>query len=102
GELTVAAAWVDDPFADAVRTGRGPLWLRREDGRTRRLAIERWCPPAAGADHRLLLRCARLRAPVLDLGCGPGRLVTALLALGVPVLGLDVTGALAARPVCFC
>ncbi|KJS62256.1 class I SAM-dependent methyltransferase [Streptomyces rubellomurinus] len=97
--MTVAAAWVDDPFADAVRTGRGPLWLRREDGRRRRLDIERWCAPAAGADHSLLLRCARLRAPVLDLGCGPGRLVTALLALGVPVLGVDVTGAAVARTV---
>jgi len=91
--LTVAAAWVDDPFAEAVRTGRGPLWLRREDGRRLRLDIERWCAPAAGADHSLLLRCAGLTAPVLDLGCGPGRLVAALLGLGVPALGVDVTGA---------
>ena len=91
--MTVAAAWVDDPFAEAVRTGRGPLWLRREDGRRLRLDIERWCAPAAGADHSLLLRCAGLTAPVLDLGCGPGRLVAALLGLGVPALGVDVTGA---------
>ncbi|MFJ3217479.1 SAM-dependent methyltransferase [Kitasatospora sp. NPDC086801] len=97
--MTATAAWVDDPFAEAVRTGCGPLWLRREDGHRLRLDIERWCAPAAGADHSLLLRCARRAAPVLDLGCGPGRLVAALLALGVPALGVDVTGAAVARTV---
>ncbi|MFJ9697724.1 methyltransferase domain-containing protein [Kitasatospora sp. NPDC101183] len=97
--MTVAAPWVDDPFAEAVRTGRGPLWLRREDGRRQRLDIERWCAPATGADHGLVRRCALLAAPVLDLGCGPGRLVAALLARGVPALGVDVTGAAVARTV---
>ncbi|MFD0273514.1 class I SAM-dependent methyltransferase [Kitasatospora sp. NPDC127111] len=96
-ELTVTAAWVDDPFAEAVRTGRGPLWLRRDDGGRILLDIERWCAPAAGADHSLLLRCVRLGAPVLDLGCGPGRLVAELLALGVPALGVDLTPAAVAH-----
>ncbi|MDH6143763.1 MULTISPECIES: methyltransferase domain-containing protein [Kitasatospora] len=91
------AAWVDDPFAEAVRTERGPLWLRQDDGRRIRLDIERWCAPAAGADHSLLRRCSVLNAPVVDLGCGPGRLVAALLALGVPALGIDITGAAVAR-----
>ncbi|AUG75426.1 hypothetical protein CFP65_0463 [Kitasatospora sp. MMS16-BH015] len=96
--MTVEAEpWVDDPFAEAVRAGRGPLWLRHEDGRRIPLDVERWCAPAAGADHGLLLRCATLAAPVLDLGCGPGRLVAALLGLGVPALGVDVTGAAVAR-----
>lgn len=97
--MTVSAPWVDDPFAEAVRTGYGPLWLRREDGRRLHLDIERWCAPAAGADHSLLRRCARTAAPVLDLGCGPGRLVAELLALGVPALGVDVTRAAVARTV---
>ncbi|MFJ3792871.1 SAM-dependent methyltransferase [Kitasatospora sp. NPDC090091] len=97
--MTRTAAWADDPFAEAVRTGRGPLWLRGEDGSRLPLDIERWCAPAAGADHSLLLRCAHLAAPVVDLGCGPGRLVAALLALGVPALGIDVTGAAVARTV---
>ncbi|WP_033332344.1 class I SAM-dependent methyltransferase [Streptomyces novaecaesareae] len=88
-----AAAWVEDPFADAVRAGRGPLWLRGEDGARIFLDVERWCAPAAGGDQGLLLRCVRLGAPVVDLGCGPGRLVAALLARGVPALGVDVTGA---------
>ncbi len=95
--MTLATAWVDDPFAEAVRTGRGPLWLRRDDGSRIGLDIERWCAPATGADHSLLLRCAHLATPVLDLGCGPGRLVAGLLALGVPALGIDVTRAAVAR-----
>ncbi|MFF3111359.1 SAM-dependent methyltransferase [Kitasatospora sp. NPDC057904] len=95
--ITATTPWVDDPFAEAVRTGRGPLWLRRADGHRLRLDVERWCAPATGADHSLLLRCTRLSAPVLDLGCGPGRLVAALLELGVPALGVDVTGAAVAR-----
>ncbi|WP_345701034.1 class I SAM-dependent methyltransferase [Kitasatospora terrestris] len=88
-----ALPWTDDPFAEAVRTGRGPLWLRRPDGRRTPLDIERWSAPACGADHDLLLRCTRLPAPVLDLGCGPGRLVAALLELGIPALGVDITAA---------
>ena len=95
--MTLAAAWVDDPFAQAVRSGRGPLWLRREDGSRIGLDVERWCAPAAGADHSLLLRCASLAAPVLDLGCGPGRLVAGLLVSGVPALGIDVTRAAVVR-----
>ncbi len=95
--MTLTTAWVDDPFAEAMRTGRGPLWLRRTDGGRQRLEVERWCDPASGADHSLLLRCLHLASPVLDLGCGPGRLVAELLALGVPALGVDVTDAAVAR-----
>ncbi|MFJ1753577.1 class I SAM-dependent methyltransferase [Kitasatospora sp. NPDC088134] len=90
---SVAEPWVDDPFGRAVRAGRGPLWLCRADGARWVLEVERWCAPAAGADHGLVLRCLGLGAPVLDLGCGPGRLVAALLAAGVPALGVDVCAA---------
>ncbi|ROR35641.1 class I SAM-dependent methyltransferase [Kitasatospora cineracea] len=88
-----AVPWVDDPFGRAVRAGRGPLWLRRADGSRLPLEVERWCAPAAGADLGLLARCRGLSAPVLDLGCGPGRLVAELLATGVPALGVDVCAA---------
>lgn len=81
-------AWRADPYTDALRSGRGPLFLRRGDGWLLPLEIERWCAAADSADSTVLARC---RGPVLDIGCGPGRLVTALAALGRPALGIDVS-----------
>ncbi|MDI5963054.1 methyltransferase domain-containing protein [Streptomyces sp. SL13] len=86
--------WVDDPYARAVRAGRGPLFLRRSDGWMLPLDVERWCAEADGADTALLRRC---RGPVLDIGCGPGRLVAALAARGVPALGVDLSPAAVRR-----
>jgi SAM-dependent methyltransferase len=80
-----------------MRTGSGPLWLRRQDGTRLRLDVDRWCAPPDAADHSLLSRCLRLGRPVLDVGCGPGRLVAELLALGLPALGVDVTRSAVAR-----
>jgi SAM-dependent methyltransferase len=54
------------------------------------LAVGRWHEVAAGEDDWLLRRCT---GPVIDLGCGPGRLVAALAARGVPALGVDVSAA---------
>jgi SAM-dependent methyltransferase len=61
------------------------LVLRAEDGQVVGGGA-RWFE-AATPDERALL--ARLPGPVLDVGCGPGRLVVALLELGVPALGVD-------------
>jgi SAM-dependent methyltransferase len=41
-------------------------------------------------DGALLDRCA---GPTLDVGCGPGRLAAALVARGLPALGIDVSAA---------
>ncbi|MCQ4079809.1 class I SAM-dependent methyltransferase [Streptomyces sp. RB6PN25] len=86
--------WTDDPYARALRTGRGPLFLRRPDGWLLPLDVERWCAGPDAADTSLLSRC---RGPVLDIGCGPGRLVAALTAHGLPALGIDVSPAAVAR-----
>nr|WP_280722820.1 methyltransferase domain-containing protein [Kitasatospora sp. MAA4] len=94
---TATRPWSDDPFAEAMRTGRGPLWLRRADGGRHHLDVERWCAPPDAADRSLLLRCLAAGHPVLDIGCGPGRLVTELLALGLPALGVDITRAAVLR-----
>ncbi|WP_455359602.1 methyltransferase domain-containing protein [Streptomyces sp. SYSU K21746] len=91
-----AAAWHADPYTDALRTGRGPLFLRRHDGRLLPLEVERWCAAPDLADLTVLERC---RGAVLDIGCGPGRLVTALAQLGRPVLGIDVSPVAVARTV---
>ena len=87
--MTLTLPWVDDPFAEAMRTGRGPLWLRRSDGGRVVLDVERWCAPAAGADQGLLERCVRAGRPVLDIGCGPGRLpaVTVVTAMSFSFRG---------------
>ncbi|MGW1671289.1 class I SAM-dependent methyltransferase [Streptomyces sp. NPDC002324] len=95
--------WTDDPYAHALRTGRGPLYLRRTGGGPRTpgatadllpLDVERWCAAPDAADHGVLNRCTGL---VLDIGCGPGRLVAALAARGIRALGVDVSPAAVTR-----
>ena len=54
------------------------------------LDTDRWLGGAGDVDLRVL---ARAQAPVLDIGCGPGRHVRALSALGVAALGLDASQA---------
>ncbi|WP_239109890.1 class I SAM-dependent methyltransferase, partial [Streptomyces anulatus] len=88
------ASWGADPYANALRTGRGPLFLRRSDGWLLPLDVERWCSEAGSADLSALHRC---EGPVLDIGCGPGRLVAELASLGHRALGIDVSEAAVAR-----
>ena len=53
--------------------------------RTGRLDLDRWAGPATPTDRRII---DDVRGPVLDVGCGPGRLVAALRDRGVAVLGI--------------
>ncbi|MEU9988795.1 methyltransferase domain-containing protein [Streptomyces sp. NPDC048045] len=96
--VTVAPpAWAAcDPYAVALRTGRGPLFLRRADGWLLPLEVERWCAGADAVDRAVLDRC---EGAVLDVGCGPGRLVAELAARGRTVLGVDVSEAAVTRTV---
>ncbi|MFF4448418.1 class I SAM-dependent methyltransferase [Streptomyces sp. NPDC001502] len=89
-----ALAWRADPYADALRAGQGPLYLRRADGWLLPLEVERWCAEPDEADEGVLARCT---GPVLDIGCGPGRLVATLAARGHRALGVDVTPEAVAR-----
>ncbi|MCB0951355.1 MAG: class I SAM-dependent methyltransferase [Microthrixaceae bacterium] len=59
----------------------------RSTGQHRELAVDRWHEPAT-ADELGLLRT--VAPPVLDVGCGPGRIAAALASMGIPSLGIDV------------
>ncbi|MFJ7336893.1 class I SAM-dependent methyltransferase [Streptomyces sp. NPDC101116] len=86
-----ALAWASaDPYDAALRAGRGPLFLRRPDGWLLPLEVERWCARADAVDRDVLDRC---EGAVLDVGCGPGRLVAELAARGRTALGIDVSEA---------
>ncbi|WP_323178800.1 MULTISPECIES: methyltransferase domain-containing protein [unclassified Streptomyces] len=89
-----ARSWSADPYADALGAGRGPLFLRRTDGWLLPLEVERWCAHADAVDLQVLAYC---EGAVLDVGCGPGRLVAELAARGRPALGIDVSEAAVAR-----
>ncbi|MFF3517030.1 class I SAM-dependent methyltransferase [Streptomyces sp. NPDC002573] len=77
----------EDPYALALRNGHGPVYLRLGGGRRIRMPVHRWYAQPTVADESVLSRCV---GPVLDAGCGPGRLCRALLSRGVFALGVDV------------
>ncbi|MBO1330365.1 methyltransferase domain-containing protein [Streptomyces sp. VRA16 Mangrove soil] len=79
-----------DPYAAALRAGGGSLFLRRSDGWLLPLDVARWCTRADAVDRAVLDRC---EGSVLDVGCGPGRLVAELHRRGRDVLGIDVSEA---------
>lgn len=58
--------------------------------RVQRLDLELWAGPVTPTERRIL---SELNGPVLDVGCGPGRLVAALRDRGVHVLGIDAAPA---------
>ena len=64
-----------------------PVAIRLGDGSLRPLDVSRWLGRARGADLGMLDRAC---GPVLDVGCGPGRLLVALRRRRVPALGIDV------------
>jgi SAM-dependent methyltransferase len=74
--------------AYAIGLGGAPLTLRRADGGAAPLPVQRWLGDATSAD---LSAIDRAEGPVLDLGCGPGRLLDALYSRGVPAIGVDAS-----------
>lgn len=77
-------------YEEALRWQAAPLTLRTADGRALPLQVSRWCGRPDAADEELLRHC---RGPVLDVGCGPGRLTIALTERGIPALGVDISPA---------
>ena len=52
------------------------------------LDVSRWSGPADAVDMLVVARC---EPPVIDLGCGPGRMVRALTESGRAALGVDMS-----------
>lgn len=53
-----------------------------------RVSADLWRRPADAVDRLVVARC---QPPVLDLGCGPGRMVAALTESGRSALGVDLS-----------
>lgn len=60
--------------------------LRANTGEALSLDLSRWHDPATPEELAVL---AGVDGPVIDLGCGPGRLVVSLASRRVPALGID-------------
>lgn len=66
-----------------------PCWLRRRGGDRTQLPVHNWLG-GDDADHGFDAAIVGLcRGKTLDLGCGPGRLVSQLIDRGLPALGID-------------
>ncbi|OBK73742.1 class I SAM-dependent methyltransferase [Mycobacterium sp. 1274761.0] len=64
-------------------------WIRYDDGAVRQLPVRTWLG-GRHADHGFDKAVVDLcEGPTIDLGCGPGRLVAALIRRGIPALGVD-------------
>jgi SAM-dependent methyltransferase len=74
------------PYEHSLRA-LGELTMITADGREVTLNLARWLAPADPVDDTVLSRSV---GPVLDVGCGPGRLIRALSERGIPSLGVDI------------
>ncbi|GAB3870680.1 class I SAM-dependent methyltransferase [Kibdelosporangium lantanae] len=63
-------------------------WLELATGERVALPVDRWSATPDLSDEMMLAHCA---GPTLDIGCGPGRLASALAHRGVPALGIDTS-----------
>ena len=85
----VVAGWPDSVLASPGATPHS-VTLVTECGHSMVVDVARWHSPASDADISVIERC---HGPVLDVGSGPGRIVRALGAQGIPGLGIDLSRA---------
>jgi SAM-dependent methyltransferase len=81
-----------EPWSTALLAGTAALQLVPEDAsaETEQLDLRRW---TAAADDADLSTLAGLHGPLLDIGCGPGRMVRAALDAGLQAFGVDADAA---------
>jgi len=77
-----------EPYAHALLREQRALYLHSVDGSRTCFDVARWTDDADAVDRALLHRA---RGPVLDIGCGPGRMVKAAVQRGMKALGVDVS-----------
>lgn len=81
-----------EPYARALRSDDQVLYLRDADSDSltpsRAMNVSRWNDVADAADLGLL---DGVNGAVLDIGCGPGRMVRAAMQQGLTALGIDVS-----------
>lgn len=85
-----AYALFDRAYDGTTRVHSGPAEAGRthEDGQALPMEVRRWSAEADAVDELVVARC---EAPVIDLGCGPGRMVRALNRSGRVALGVDIS-----------
>lgn len=79
----------EEPYAQALRSD-GRLIMRADDrpGDLQEYDVARWSAAADAVDLSLF---QNVDGPVIDLGCGPGRMLVAARSLGLPALGVDLS-----------
>ena len=81
-----------EPYASALRRNDRVELVLLADGadvaRSTMMDVARWNADADIADLTLLRSAT---GPLLDIGCGPGRMVRAAQQVGLEVLGIDVS-----------
>ncbi len=65
---------------------RAPVVLRADTGEVLAMDVARWHAEASPDEQALL---DTVDGPVIDVGCGPGRIVASLARRGVAALGVD-------------
>ena len=93
---TTFGAGGSEPYAQALQSDDNVLYLhgRRHDAdpetaaRVSTMHAGRWSAGADAIDRSLL---AGVAGPVLDIGCGPGRMIRAAMDEGLDALGVDVS-----------
>lgn len=87
-EVALFGAGGDDPYGRALR--RGGADLRLVGAATERVRTARFLRRADATDLGVL---DRARGALLDVGCGPARMVAAAIERGLPALGVDTSAA---------